>query len=418
MGSVLRQNGMEINLIDCMRVVEGKRKSDGRAPFVKECVISPPALKHLRKRFKRYGISREVLMAEFSRLETPDIILITSIMTYWYPGVKEAVSAAREAFPLSKIIVGGIYPSLCPDHAARTLAEADLIVGNRETERLYCFIEETFNETLPYKPSLYDLDNIPYPCYDLYNGIPFVPMLTSYGCIYRCTYCATPYMHPNIVRRRQESVVKEINYWHERGVNRYVLYDDNFLYRSELYAKPLLGQIASLPFPVDIYNPNALNGALIDEELALLLRAAGFKEVRIGLESADPLVQKLTGGKVSLKGFKMAVEALFNSGFKRSEIVAYILAGLPNQRWEDVKRSIDYVLGLGIQPYIAEYTPIPHTQLFDEFNNFARFPINEDPIYQNNVLFPFAWDGFTENNLAFLKFYARGKKVSCKQHCE
>jgi radical SAM superfamily enzyme YgiQ (UPF0313 family) len=410
MGSVLRQNDMEIKLIDCMQVVEGKRKADGRAPFVKEKTLNPPALMNIRKRFKRYGISREMLMAEFSRIESPDLILITSIMTYWYPGVKETLSSARRAFPSSKIIVGGIYPSLCPDHASHTLTKADLVVTNMETEKFYCFVEETLNGTFSYKPSLYDLDNIPYPCYDLYDSIPFVPLLTSFGCMYRCTYCATPYMHPNIVRRRPESVVGEIKHWQALGVSRFVLYDDNFLYRSELYARPLLKQIATLPFPVDIYNPNALNGALIDDELALLLREAGFKEVRIGLESADPKVQESTGGKVNLKRFEQSVAALLKGGFNNNDIVAYILAGLPNQRWEEVKRSIDYTLDLGIQPHIAEYTPIPHTQLFDEFQGYARFPIAEDPIYQNNVLFPFAWEGFTEKDLEFLKLYAKGKK--------
>jgi radical SAM superfamily enzyme YgiQ (UPF0313 family) len=409
-GGVLRKNGFEIKLIDCMQVVEGKRKADGRAPFVKEKAAHPLSLRHIRKRFKRYGISKEILMEEFSRTEAPDLILITSIMTYWYHGVIEVLKAAREAFPSSKIVVGGIYPSLCYDHALRVLTEADLIVKSTETDKFYCFIEETFNETLPYKPSMYDLDNIPYPCYDLYDSIHLVPILTSFGCVYRCTYCATPYMHPRIVRRRPESVVEEIRHWHALGVKRYVLYDDNFLYRSEVYAKPLLRQIAGLNISIDIYNPNALNAALIDEELAMLLLGAGFNEVRIGLESANPTVQKETGGKVSLKQFEQAVNSLLNSGFKNDEVVAYILAGLPNQTWEEVKHSIDYVMGLGIQPYIAEYTPIPHTALFEEFQQSARLPIAEDPIYQNNILFPFAWEGFTENNLEFLKSYARSKK--------
>jgi radical SAM superfamily enzyme YgiQ (UPF0313 family) len=218
-------------------------------------------------------------------------------------------------------------------------------------------------------------------------------------------------MHPAIVRRKPETVVEEIKHWQALGVNRYVLYDDNFLYHSNLYARPLLEQIANLPFPVDIYNPNALNGSMIDDSLADLLRAAGFKEVRIGLESANPLVQRSTGGKVNLKGFELAVEALVKSGFPRGELVAYILAGLPYQKWQEVKQSIDYVLDLGIQPYIAEYTPIPHTQLFDEFEDYSRFPIREDPIYQNNALFPFAWDGFTEKDLEFLKLYVRSKKI-------
>jgi radical SAM superfamily enzyme YgiQ (UPF0313 family) len=331
-------------------------------------------------------------------------------MTYWYLGVKEALEAVRDVFPSSKIIVGGIYPSLCFEHAKRTLHKADLIVTNTQIERFYDFVEKTFNTILTYKPSLYDLDHIPYPCYDLYDNISFVPLLTSFGCIYRCTYCATPYMHPGIVRRRPESVIEEINHWQGMGVGRYVLYDDNFLYRSELYAKPLLEEISSLPFQVDIYNPNALNGALIDDGLALLLRNAGFREVRIGLESANPSVQTSTGGKVSLKRFEKSVTALLNGGFKKGEIVAYILAGLPNQRWKEVKCSIDYVLSLGIQPYIAEYTPIPHTRLFEEYEHCARFPISENPVYQNNALFPFAWKGFTEKDLEYLKLYARSKK--------
>jgi hypothetical protein len=34
----------------------------------------------------------------------------------------------------------------------------------------------------------------------------------------------------------------------------------------------------------------------------------------------------------------------------------------------------------------------------------------EDAIYQNNALFPFAWEGFTEENLKFLKNYAKDRK--------
>jgi radical SAM superfamily enzyme YgiQ (UPF0313 family) len=409
-GGILRANDMEVNLIDCMQIVERKRKVDGRAPFVKEKVESPPALKHIRKRFKRYGISRDALIRKLGESKEPDIILITSIMTYWYLGVKEALEAARHVFPSSKIIIGGIYPSLCSAHADRTLREADLIIKNSEIEKFYGFVENVFDKKLTYKPSLYDLDHIPYPCYDLYKTIPFVPLLTSFGCMYRCAYCATPYMHPGIVRRSPGSVIEEVRHWHELGVSRYVLYDDNFLYKNEVYAKPLLKKICSLPFQIDIYNPNAMNGALIDDELAHLLRGAGFREIRIGLESADPVVQKSTGSKISLKHFEKSVTALIDGGFKNNEIVAYILAGLPNQRWEEVKQSIDYVLGIGIQPYIAEYTPIPHTRLFDEYGQCARFPIWEDPIYQNNALFPFAWEGFSEKDLEYLKLYARDKR--------
>ncbi len=51
-GSILRKNGFEIGLIDCMKVQEEKRKEDGRAPFFKEKVTKPAALKGHQKKLQ------------------------------------------------------------------------------------------------------------------------------------------------------------------------------------------------------------------------------------------------------------------------------------------------------------------------------------------------------------------------------
>jgi radical SAM superfamily enzyme YgiQ (UPF0313 family) len=405
-GSILRKNGFEIKLIDCMEVQEQKRKEDGRAPFIKEKVTEPALLKGIKKHLRRYGVSPQELKKRLSEGDEPDLILVTSIMTYWYPGTQEVVRIAREVFPGSKIIVGGIYPTLCDDLAVNTLKDADLVVKSNEIEKLYSFIETVFSISLPKKPLMDDLDALPLPCYDLYDSIAFVPLLTSFGCAFKCTYCATPYMHPAIIRRCSASVTDEIAFWQRRGVKKYVIYDDNFLYKKEIYAKPLLKSICKLPFKIDIYNPNAINAAFIDEELAMLLANTGFQEVRIGLESANLATQKETGGKVNLESFEKALFFLKKAGFINN-IYVYILAGLPFQKWEEVRQTIDYVVASGAKPYIAEYTPIPHTVLFERFCRNARYPITEDAVYQNNALFPFAWEGFTEEDLKFLKMYAK-----------
>ncbi|MCX7966084.1 MAG: hypothetical protein N2596_05620, partial [Syntrophorhabdaceae bacterium] len=49
MGSILRKNGFEIHLIDCLQVKESKRKEDGRGPFIKEKIKMPPHLKGIKK---------------------------------------------------------------------------------------------------------------------------------------------------------------------------------------------------------------------------------------------------------------------------------------------------------------------------------------------------------------------------------
>ncbi len=407
-GSILRDNGFEIKLIDCMEVNERKRKEDGRAPFMKEKVAKPASLQGVKKNFRRYGIPPRELQKRFLETDEPDLILVTSIMTYWYPGTQEVLKIAREAFPGSKIVVGGIYPTLCDPLAADTLRGADLIVKGNETGKLYSFIEDVFSRPLVKKPHMENLDALPFPCYDLYENITFVPLLTSFGCAFKCTYCATPYMYPVAARRSPASVIDEIKFWTQKGVNKYALYDDSFLYQKELYAIPLLKNIKKLPFKIDIYNPNAINAAFVNEEIAMLFADTGFREVRLGLETTNPVTQKDTGGKVNIASFEKALFFLKKAGFKNN-IYAYILAGLPFQKWEEVKETIDYVVSSGAIPYLAEYTPIPHTVLFEKFYRYARYPIHKDAIYQNNALFPFAWEGFTEENMIFLKSYIKAR---------
>ncbi len=405
--AILRRNGMSVEFIDCMLVREDKRKPDGRGPFIKTKVPKPDMLKSVPKQLRRYGMSPEEFSRILESIDTPDIVLITSIMTYWYTGAVEISEMVRRTYPGSKIIVGGIYPTLCYDEALGNFQTADLVVKSNDTGLFYRFIEGAIGKELSFKPLMDDLDILPYPAHDLLGSIPFVPILTSLGCAFRCTYCATSYMYPEMTRRSPGSILGEIGHWLRLGAEKFVIYDDSFLYSSDKFAKPLLKEIARLPRGINIYNPNAVNAAFIDDEMAELFVRSGFREVRIGLESVNPAVQSATGGKVTEKIFQKAVRALKKAGYAGDQIIIYILAGLPRQPWQEVKDAIDYVSSLGLTPYIAEYTPIPHTSLFDEFKDQARFPVSADAIYQNNALFPYAWDGFTEDNLNWLKRYAK-----------
>jgi hypothetical protein len=411
MGAILRKAGMRVTLLDCLTEQEKKRRADGRAPFVKERVDNPGATKGLPKRFKRYGMSKEEVAGRLAVMEKPDLVLVTCTMTYWYPGAEEAVRLVRGVFPTSRIVVGGIYAALCEEHARQRMVEADLIVGISGLEEFYELVEDLLGDRLFFKPNRDDFTDFPYPAFDLYSRRFYVPLLTSVGCLYSCAYCATPYLRDRIVRRAPKSVLGEIMYWNEREVSRFALYDDSFLAEGEEFAKPLLRGIMQLPFSANFYNPNALNASLIDRELAVLLKGARFQEVRLGLETADPAVQRAMGGKIDRKGFERAVSLLFDAGFSRSAVQAYILAGLPLQRWEDVRKSVDYAVNLGITVNLAQYTPIPHTRMFQQYHGIARYPIAEEPLFQNNALFPFAWKGFTDEDMQHLKTYVKEKNA-------
>ncbi len=127
------------------------------------------------------------------------------------------------------------------------------------------------------------------------------------------------------------------------------------------------------------------------------------------METINTELQRSTGGKVNAFVFERALSRLARAGFTGDMIGVYILAGLPFQKWEEVKEAIDYLAPFGVMIHIAEYTPIPHTPLFEAHHAHARYPIAEDAVYQNNALFPFAWQGFADEDLSFVKRYAREK---------
>src|SRR5262249_35026612 len=72
------------------------RDSDecGRGRFERELITKPAPLRDIPRRFYRFGRPRE----EFLRLlstQTFDVVLVQTVMTYWYLGVSEVIEDVR-----------------------------------------------------------------------------------------------------------------------------------------------------------------------------------------------------------------------------------------------------------------------------------------------------------------------------------
>ena len=89
----------------------------GRGPYQKTRIPKPTGLDDVPRYFSRYGIKPEWFRIDLQNLHPPDLVLMTSMMTYWYPGVQETIKHLRSVWPQVPIALGGIYARLCPDHA-------------------------------------------------------------------------------------------------------------------------------------------------------------------------------------------------------------------------------------------------------------------------------------------------------------
>ena len=405
--SMLRHHGIQVSYIDCLnRFHPHAPKTDpsaryGRGPYFKTQIPKPSGLQDVPRYFSRYGIKPQWFTEDLLKQGRPDLVLVTSLMTYWYPGVRETIEIIRSVFPQTPIVLGGIYARLCPEHA-RNNSGADHVADGPAEKNLFSLVRQFtgYSVTAAFNPE--NLDCCPYPALDLQTTLNYVPLLTSRGCPFRCAYCASRFLEPKRLLRRPEAVIDEIGYWQKAyGLSDFVLYDDAFLVDTDQHANPILEGILRTGIKVRFHTPNAVHIRGIDAQTARLMFEAGFTTLRLGLETAEFDHREEIDIKVSEYEFKRAVNCLRDAGFKKNQVGAYLLVGLPDQKLDTTKRSIDIVKQIGITPITAYYTPIPHTALWPKAVAASRYDLESDPIFTNNALIPcqkqpFNWESISE----------------------
>jgi radical SAM superfamily enzyme YgiQ (UPF0313 family) len=417
LASLLRQNGVQVRFLDCLDVyhpamsaAQGirtpRRKPSGQGSYARQRIPKPSPLATIPRHYHRYGITPAIFSETLRSLERPDAVLMTSMMTYWYPAVYDTIAAVRQVHPGIPVVLGGNYVTLCPDHAAHS--GADLCLPGPAEWSISRLLRTLFNFDLSFLPDPLDLDAFPYPAHDLLRRTDQIPLLTSRGCPYRCSYCASHLVSGPFRRRDPLRVVDEIAYWHRHlGARFFSFYDDALLAQPETLAIPLLRELIRRGLDVEFHCPNGLHLREITAETAQLLFRARFRTLRFGFETVDKERQRATGGKVRDEELLAAIAHLREAGYRQEEIGVYLLCGLPGQTDREVEQSIRFVRWAGGRPILAEYSPIPGTSLWESALTTSRYPIDQEPLFQNNSLLPCRDDSLSFERVQALKALCR-----------
>jgi len=402
---ILKNAGCQTTLLDCLdrshpilksfnEFKELKFRSDGTGQFYKETIEKPFQLKDIPRQYSRYGLPFELVSRLLKSINHPDVILVTSAMTYWYPGVQQMIQLLKSIFPGVPVALGGIYATLCTDHAQET-SGADRVISGEGEETVLNLIEEWTGWKSPSDP----LNIIPLPDYSHYSRMTSAALLTSRGCPYQCPYCASHLLSKSTWRLASESVVEQIrNLYKEKCVTEFAFYDDALLVQKEVHLIPILKGVIKSDLPVHFHTPNGLHPKMIDETLSDLMVRSGFRTVRLSYETCNPLRQKKMGMKVSNSDLKRAVLLLRNAGMRSETIGSYVLMGLPDQPLSEVIESMLVVFGLGIRVSLASFSPIPGTKSWDEAVKAGLLAPDSDPLLTNNSVFPMRSESMTFND--------------------
>ena len=404
-GSALKQAGFAVDFLDFVDPCSPwlpdkfrpKRKPGGHGKFHRLRLPRPDMLPGIGRRFSRYGLPPVFAERAIKALPRPDAVLVTSMMTYWYTGVQEAIALARQAFPGVPVILGGVYAGLCTEHATAHSGADHVLPGPIETQLSPLFELIGASAESIHEPFV--------PAYHLAPYADSAAIMTSRGCPFRCLYCGVKALAPEFVKHEPVRVVADVQAVAAQGVHDLAIYDDALLIDADR-AVEVLSRIAALCLPLRFHAASGLSLRGLSPKVAAAMKAAGFETVRLGLETNNPNRQRELGGKASCDEFDAAVENLLSAGFSRDRIGVYVLAALPGQSIDEIRGAVEFVLDRKLRPHLSEYSPVPKSPMFSVAQHESYYDLDE-PLFHNPTLLPCAGPGVTHETINRLKLDIR-----------
>ena len=256
----------------------------------------------------------------------PKKIYITSLFTYEWKPVHEAIEFYHKQFPQADIHVGGIYATLMPKNIEKQFPFVKIHLG------------------------LFDAaENIP-PAYHLLRQVDKWKnwkksiLFTTRGCIRKCPFCVVPKIEGNL-KKPKYSILQLINPNH----NEVVIWDNDFL--ASPYAKQILIELRDNGYRVDFNQ--GLDARLMTEEFAGLLSDIKTNTIHMAYDWPweGPYVSN-------------AIKLLGNAGYNKKNLIFYVLHNFydnvhkKGDTPEDFVHRLQDLMEWGASAYPMRYIPL------------------------------------------------------------
>jgi hypothetical protein len=348
-----------------------------RGQFYAQSATKPALFAAIPRTYRRYGLPRSLFQAFLAEQGPFDAALIQTVMTYWYPGIQEVIADIRTYAPQTRIVLGGVYAALCPQHAH--CLGADLVIDRAHLDPLWQLLQLTPRLDEP-------------PLWEAYADLRVGVLKLADGCPFKCTYCSVPQVYPPFTARPLERSLAELAWLRQCGVRQVAFYDDALLFKPAQILVPFLRQVVQRGLQAHFHTPNALNARFITRDMARLMVQAGFKTFYLGFESSAYAWQRRTGGKVYAHELAQAVDHLVSAGADRRQITAYLIIAHPQTDQQDVEASMQFAHRLGLRLMLSEFSPIPGTPDGERCREWVDL---DEPLWHNKTVFPLVLLGAT-----------------------
>jgi len=337
---------------------------------------------------ERDGFSVEILDAAVERLSwrtlgkrikqiSPDIVGITSLTEFRYEAFRTARIVKEVLGENIPVTMGGPHVSLTADDTMRYQPDLDVVVrGEAEytfTELCHALWEGKDLSKIPgisyrkngeiiHNPPAElpaDLDALPFPARHLmdmkrYNfrldvpgkgSFPAAHIITSRGCPFHCSFCATSKLSGRRWRHRSpENVLAELEdiLKNQPEVKAVWFYDDTFTMnkkRVEAICNGILKRKLDIAFTCSIRVDT------VNYDLLKKMRDAGCFKVFFGVESGSPrILDEVCQKQITLEQVETVSKWLDELGIEKNP--GYIIS-FPEETLEDAEQTLHFMKKVG-----------------------------------------------------------------------
>jgi radical SAM superfamily enzyme YgiQ (UPF0313 family) len=356
-------------------------------------------------------------------------------------GISTITSTAPRAYAIADkvramgipVLMGGPHVTFLADEA---LEHADFVFRGEGERPLMAFIDAWedgrdlaaipnlssragdgrvfHNPVLPLEDNL---DVIPYPDLSLLKPDPRrrkfpapIPVQTSRGCPFDCSFCSVTGMFGKKYRfRSTENVIEELRPYDRAKANVF-FYDDNFAANRERTKELLQAMIREgFKFP---WTTQVRADLARDAELVKLMREAGCHTVYIGFESVNPRSLSGMKKKQTVADLVRAAKVLRRN---RIHIHGMFVLGFDEDDWPSVKETVKFAKRsrLSTTQFLI-LTPLPGSEFYEKMSAENRLRFHDWALYDaHHVVFEPA--RFSLFDLQKAQMYCHKKFYSLKQ---
>ena len=204
-----------------------------------------------------------------------------------------------------------------------------------------------------------NLDSLPFPdrskvdinaYYDYFLfdlKMPYITMIASRGCLYRCAYCTSCKIWGQRYRRRSvDNVIAEIDDAVKKYNIKYIAFQDDIFGGTNEWIENFCKKLIAKPYKIRwmaILHPFTLKNDIYGT--LKLMKEAGCTTLSFGLQTAHPKILKnINRHSLEPQKLKETITQANKLGFITA--VGYIF-GLPEDTKETIQTTIDYSLNCG-----------------------------------------------------------------------